>query len=288
MNSKKIFYGFVFLIMVMLTSCLQQQPITIGFSAGLTGNASEMGVNGRNGLMIAVAEINAAGGVNGRPVEVMIKDDQNNPEIALAVDQELYQDGVSFIIGHMTSNMARLTLPFVNQNNLLMLSPTMSSYELVDHDDHFISMVSSNDMEAAFIADNIIKNGGKKIAVIYESQNKSYTATIKDFLAANLAKNGASIIYEEAFQSGTNPAYLEIANRVSATNPDTLVILASSFDAAMFCQQFSKSGNQVPIYLPLWAMNNDLLLQGGNSVEGVYIPSLLDTESQNPAYLKFK
>ncbi|MDD3306709.1 MAG: ABC transporter substrate-binding protein [Acetobacterium sp.] len=146
MNAKRFFYGFVFLIMVMLTSCAQQ-PITIGFSAGLTGNASEMGVNGRNGLMIAVAEINAAGGVNGRPVELMIKDDQNNPEIALAVDQELYQDGVSFIIGHMTSNMARLTLPFVNQNNLLMLSPTMSSYELVDQDDHFISMVSSNDAD---------------------------------------------------------------------------------------------------------------------------------------------
>lgn len=56
----------------------------------------------------------------------------------------------------------------------------------------------------------------------------------------------------------------------------------------MFSQQFYKLETQLPIYLSLWAMNNDLILQGGDAVEGVFIPSLLDTESQNPAYLNFR
>ncbi|MDZ5723738.1 ABC transporter substrate-binding protein [Acetobacterium sp. K1/6] len=288
-NNKKHSWLIVFFIGALIfSSCSHQQPLIIGFSAGLTGSASEMGVNGRNGLMMAVEEINAGGGVNGRLVEVRIKDDQNNQETALAVDQELYDEGVSFIIGHMTSNMAKLSLPFVNENNLLMISPTMSSYELVDQDDHFISVVSSNDVEAKFLVENILENGGKQIAVIYESQNKAYTGTIKDLIAADLVKNGGRIIYEESFQSGSNPEYLEISNRVLNSNPDTILILGSSFDSAMFSQQFYKAGKQVPIYLSLWAMNNDLILQGGNSVEGVYIPSLLDTDSQNPAYLNFR
>jgi len=164
----------------------------------------------------------------------------------------------------------------------------MSSYELVDQDDHFISVVSSNDVEAAFITDSILKNGGKNIAVIYESKNKSYTGTIKDFIAADLAKNGGSIVFEESFQSGNNPAYLEITNRVLSAKPEAIVILGSSFDSAMFSQQFYKSGNQAPIYLALWAMNNDLILQGGDAVEGVHIPSLIDTESQQPEYLDFE
>jgi len=288
-NNKKHSWLIVFFIGALIfSSCSHQQPLIIGFSAGLTGSASEMGVNGRNGLMMAVEEINAGGGVNGRLVEVRIKDDQNNQETALAVDQELYDEGVSFIIGHMTSNMAKLSLPFVNENNLLMISPTMSSYELVDQDDHFISVVSSNDVEARFLVENILENGGKQIAVIYESQNKVYTGTIKDLIAADLVKNGGRIVYEESFQSGSSPEYLEISNRVLNSNPDTILILGSSFDSAMFSQQFYKAGKKVPIYLSLWAMNNDLILQGGNSVEGVYIPSLLDTDSQNPAYLNFR
>lgn len=290
MNTDRRISGLVIFVIwsLFMTACTQQQPLIIGFSAGLTGSASEMGVNGRNGLMMAVEEINAVGGVNGRHVEVRVKDDQNNPEIALAMDQELYQEGVSFIIGHMTSNMAKLSLPFINDNNLLMISPTMSSYELVNQDDHFISVVSSNDVEAKFIAANILQNGGKQIAVIYESQNKAYTGTIKDLIAADLAANGARISYEESFESAANPAYQEIAKRLLESQPDTILILASSFDSAMFSQQFYKLETQLPIYLSLWAMNNDLILQGGDAVEGVFIPSLLDTESQNPAYLNFR
>ncbi|AFA48335.1 ABC transporter substrate-binding protein [Acetobacterium woodii] len=290
MDVKKIIFFAILVVsaIIVITACFPKKTVTIGFSAGLTGSTSDMGVNGRNGLMMAVNEVNAAGGVNNRQVEVIIKDDQNNPETALAVDQELYEEGVSFIIGHMTSNMAELSLPFVNDNDLLMISPTMSSYELVNQDDHFISVVSSNDVEAAFIAKIILEKGGKNVAVIYESQNGSYTNTIKSFIGSDLAEKGGQIIYQEAFQGGNNPPYLEIANRVSSMQPDSIVILASSFDAAMFCQQFYKSGSQVPLYLSLWAMNNDLILQGGDAVEGVQIPSLIDTQSQKPEYVNFK
>ncbi len=290
MNIKRTFCTAILVVttVISLTACAPKKTVTIGFSAGLTGSTSDMGVNGRNGLMMAVNEVNAAGGVNNRQVEVIVKDDQNNPETALAVDQELYEEGVSFIIGHMTSNMAELSLPFVKDNNLLMISPTMSSHELVNQDDHFITVVSSNDVEAAFIAKIVLENGGKNIAVIYELQNGLYTNTIKAFVGSDLAEKGGQIIYQEAFQAGNNPSYLEISNRVLSTQPDSIVILASSFDAAMFCQQFYKLGSQVPLYLSLWAMNNDLILQGGDAVEGVQIPSLIDTESQKAEYLNFR
>lgn len=291
MNLKKTFLLFILPILMILnlTSCSQEKPITIGFSAGLTGSTSELGVSGRNGLLMAVEEINAVGGVNGHQVDVIIKDDQNDPQIALDVDQELYESGVSFIIGHMTSNMAELALPYINDKNILMISPTMSSYQLVNQDDHLITVVSANDYEAAFIAESMSRKGGeKKVAVIYESQNKAYTGTIKDFLASELSKNGGQIITEESFKSGDNPAYFEIAKRVMDTEPDSIVILASSFDSAMFCQQFYKSGNQIPIYLAAWSMNNDLIFQGGESVEGVNLTSLIDYDSQKPEYQTFR
>jgi branched-chain amino acid transport system substrate-binding protein len=278
-----------FLMMGCLTSCTAKKPIVIGFSAGLTGSASEMGVSGRNGLQLAVEAINESGGINGRPVEVSIKDDENNAQTALKVDQELYGEGVSFIIGHMTSGVAQLTLPFVNSNKLLMISPTMSAYSLTGQDDHFITVVSSNDVESQFMVESLLQNGNAgKVAVVYESRNLAYTGTIKDFLAKDLETAGGRIVYEEAFSSGDNPPYYDIVNRVLNAKPDGIVILASSFDAAMFCQQLYKAGSHTSVYLPLWAMNNDLLLQGGAAVEGIHIASLIDTESQSPEYQKFR
>lgn len=290
-NFKKVFFLFFLSVIAMLTltSCIQKKPITIGFCAGLTGSTSELGVNGRNGLLLAVEEINASGGINGQPVEVLVKDDQNDPKIALAVDQELLAAGVSFIIGHMTSNMAELSLPFVNEKDLLMISPTISTHDILNQDDHFISVVSSNNTQALLMAEAMVRDEkGKNIAVIYETRNQAYTGSIKDYLGAELAKDGGEIIFEETFQSGDNPVYLEISQRVLSANPDSIVILAASFDAAMFCQQFQKLGNQTPIYLPVWSMSNDLILQGGDSVEGVHIVSLLDLDSQQPDYLAFK
>lgn len=291
MNKKRTITGSILFIIIILTltSCTQQKPITIGFVASLTGSTSELGVNGRNGLMIAVDEINAAGGINGKSVEVIVKDDKNNPEIGLAVDQELYQEGVSFIIGHMTSNMAGMSIPFVNSKDMLMVNPTMSATTLFNQDDHLIGVVSPNSDQAAVIKASMVKNGGGiNVAVIYESQNLAYTSTVKDNIAKEIAPLGGRIIYEEAFLSSANPNYLDISQRILNTQPDSIVILASSFDAAMFCQQFYKQNNQVPVYLAAWSMNNDLLLQGGKAVEGVKITSLIDTDSLSPSYTAFR
>ncbi|HAZ06103.1 MAG TPA: hypothetical protein DCY58_07425 [Acetobacterium sp.] len=291
MKSKKLFFTLVLLIVIVLclSSCLVQKPLSIGFVASLTGSTSELGVNGRNGLLMAVEEMNAAGGVNGKAVEVVIKDDQNNPEVGLAVDQELQEAGISFIVGHMTSNMATLSVPFVNSQDMLMINPTMSATTLFGQDDHVIGVVSPNSDQAAIIKESMVKDSvGKRVAVIYESQNLAYTKTVKDGIAQDIAPVGGQIIYEEAFLASANPNYLEISQRVLSTQSDSIVILASSFDAAMFCQQFYKLNNQTPIYLAAWSMNNDLLLQGGAAVEGVTITSLIDLESQAPAYMAFR
>ncbi|MBI4857381.1 MAG: ABC transporter substrate-binding protein [Acetobacterium woodii] len=291
MKRKRAFLGLFFpiIITLALTACMSQKPLTIGFVASLTGSTSELGVNGRNGLMMAVEEVNAGGGINGKSVEVVVKDDKNDPETGLTVDQELYEAGVSFIIGHMTSNMAALSIPFVNSKDMLMINPTMSATTLFNQDDHLVGVISPNSDQAVVIKESMVKNGGgKNVAVIYESQNLAYTGTVKDGVAQEIAPLGGQIIYEEAFLSEANPNYLEISQHVLNSKPDSIVILASSFDAAMFCQQFYKLNNQTHIYLAAWSMNNDLLLQGGGSVEGVTITSLIASDSQMPTYIAFR
>lgn len=277
-----------FLFFGLLFGC-SQDTLTIGFSASLTGTTSELGISGRNGLNLAIETINAKGGVNGRTVNVIVKDDENDPALALSNDRDLYALDVNFIIGHMTSNMAEQTLAFINEKDMLMISPSMSSNKLSGLDDHFLRVVSSNEIEADFMAKMINQCFTcNKVAILYESKNEAYTVSFKNYLTDLLKENGSQVVEEISFESGNNPNYFENAQKIMASDADSIVILASSFDTALFCQQFYKLSNDKPLFLPTWVMDKALIQQGGPAVEGINIVSYFDPASERQSYLDFK
>ncbi|MFP3912631.1 MAG: ABC transporter substrate-binding protein [Desulfobacteraceae bacterium] len=71
----------------------EKEPIRLGFSGCLTGRLSDLGTSGRNGVILAVEQVNAAGGINGRPVELIVRDDRQDTAEALRVDRELMAGG---------------------------------------------------------------------------------------------------------------------------------------------------------------------------------------------------
>ncbi|SFH70544.1 amino acid/amide ABC transporter substrate-binding protein, HAAT family [Tindallia magadiensis] len=292
MKTKPLMMGLLLLIMLIgffsFSLGREEEPLFIGFSAGLTGAASELGVSGRNGLMIAVQKINEAGGINGREVKVVVKDDENDPQKALEADEALYQQGVKFIIGHMTSNMAEKTLPFINEKEILMVTPTMSSDELSGKDDYLIRVVSSNRDEAIFMAEIYHQKPEiRRVMVLYDQSNHAYTSVIRDFFAEFFETEGEKQVMSLAFSSEKGIDYLETIEKVVDSQPDALIILSSAFDAAIFCQQIERMNVEMPILLSAWSMTTDLISHGGIAVEGVRIVSLMNQESEKKEYQDF-
>lgn len=72
----------------LLTGCRAKKPILIGFAGELTGKRGELGVEARDGAQLAVEEINANGGIHGRHITLLVRDDQGDPERARQVDAE--------------------------------------------------------------------------------------------------------------------------------------------------------------------------------------------------------
>lgn len=93
---------------------------TNGFT--LTGRDSTWGISSRNAVSIALEQVNNGGGINGRPVQLIVKNDKANPETALQVDKELLDEGVVAILGHYLSSPSMKTVPFMNERKTLMLS----------------------------------------------------------------------------------------------------------------------------------------------------------------------
>jgi len=288
------FYGFAIWVLAILLSAAigcekKEDPIKVGFVGGLTGRLSDLGTAGRNGVILAVEEINSSGGINGRPVKLIIKDDKQNPEVTLRVDRELVDEGVVAIIGHMTSTMSMVVLPFLNKQKVLMISPTTSTNELMGIDDYFIRMMPPNKSETDHLARHAFKVMGlNKIAAIYDLSNRTYTKEYFNNFKEEFEGLGGIINHVETFSSGKDMDFVMATDSLLKPDPDGVLIATGAPDVAMISQRIRMTGSKVPIFSCGWAMTADLIHDGGPAVEGVVFSQLFDRESRHKTYLEFR
>lgn len=130
-------------------SCQKTEPVKIGFVATLTGRDAELGTDCRDGALLAVEDANLEGGVEGRPVELLIRDDKQDWSKAVEADQELARLGCQVIVGHMTSSMCEAAMPWLSTSGIAMISPTATSEEFSGRKDHFYRTYTSTESLAS-------------------------------------------------------------------------------------------------------------------------------------------
>jgi branched-chain amino acid transport system substrate-binding protein len=263
-------------------------PIKVGFIAGLSGKTSELGVSERAGALHAVEEINEAGGLKGRLLELIIKDDHNDPETALKGDRELIREGVVAIIGHATSTMSSAAVHLINQEKILMIAPTASTTKLSGIDDYFIRITPVSDAEMSALAKVAInKLGLKSVAVIYDLSNKGLTETNLENFQTSYELLQGKVSAKIPFISGKTNEFSKLIQKTLGSNSDGIFLLAGSIDAALICQQVRKLNSDIPIITIGWATTSDLIQHGGKAVEDLKFVQVIDINSQNPKFQKF-
>jgi branched-chain amino acid transport system substrate-binding protein len=279
----------VLLLIMILCGCDKQEPLKIGFSGCLTGRLSDLGTAGRNGALLAVEQANKAGGIQGRPVELIIKDDKHDPETAVAADRELIDQGVVAIIGHMTSSMAIAALPLINREKMIMVGPTVSSNEVSGIDDYFFRVIGSNTARVNLMADHIAtRTDVKTVACLLDLGNRSFSNAWFTSFKATFEKYQRCRVVPVTFTSNGDVAYGDLVDEILESNPQGLLLVASALHTAMVCHQLRKKGSKIPVFSSGWAQTRDLLLQGGRAVEGMVFFHYFDQDSQKNNYLVFK
>lgn len=283
----RIFAVQLLLLALLPVSCDRPQPIKVGFVAGLSGRVADLGVAGRNGVLLAVEEINAAGGINGRPVELLVRDDEQKPETAKRVMAELLEQKVEVIIGPMTSSMAMVVVPLANAARVPLVSPTVTTTDLSGQDDYFLRVISSTAEYAAKNAQYQYRIGRRRVAAVYDLGNRAYTQSWINHFQSHFERLGGKVVAMETFTSGSTPSFQELSRRLLASKPDSVQIAANAVDAALIAQQLRKLDAKVQLGFVEWAATERLIELGGAAVEGALVDQYLDRNSNSPAYRKF-
>lgn len=255
---------FILFFAILIVSCGRNRDIKIGFVSDLSGRNSGLGISARNGVKMAIDEINHRGGINGDEVILISKDHKSNVTICQEVVEELLSDEVDVIIGPLMSSMAQTVINTTKGKDVLIISPTVSSDILSGLDDNFFRVIAPASAQGTVLA-KIMEN--KKIAIIQDSRNTLYSQSVSDQIEKTLPDfNFEKINFKDKSD------FPEVLNQLKHYKPESIVFICSGIDAASIIQQYNKNIGPLPkLYGSSWVKQSDILSYGGKTVEGMIV-----------------
>jgi branched-chain amino acid transport system substrate-binding protein len=276
-------------LFLLISGCSKHKPVKIGFVGGITGRVADLGIAGRDAVILAVEEKNRQGGINGRPIKLIVKDDKNQADIAVKVDKELIAESVDAIIGHMTSSMAIAAVETINQSKTFMLSPTVSTNELSGKDDYFFRVYPQSKQTAHHLATHVYDEMKlENVFVVYDITNRAHTENAYQMFSHTFKSLGGNISGTKTFTSGPETNFTELTTDIIAAKPQCLYILANAMDTAMICLQLTKANANIRIVTSDWSATEDVLHFGGKAVEGLFFMYTIDKTSTKQRFVNFQ
>jgi branched-chain amino acid transport system substrate-binding protein len=286
---KKTFYTILAIAFLLLPAAVawSADPIYVAVSAPLTGNYAEYGQNWQKAMNLAVGWLNAAGGINGRPLELVYNDTKSDPKESAAVAQK-YTSDPKFVaqIGDFTSTACMAAQPIYDKAGMVQMSPTASHPKFSPGSIWSFGIIGTQAGEGPFMADYAVKKlGKKKIAVLYI--NNDWGIATKDYFVKPAKDMGADILAIESFFE-TDKDFTGVLTKLRGYKPEILYIPSMYNEMALIAKQREKLGwTDVLLSGPGSLYSPKLLEIGGTSVNGLYTSAVFFPKDQLPNVQKF-
>ncbi|MGL1900542.1 MAG: ABC transporter substrate-binding protein [Fibrobacterales bacterium] len=251
------------LILISIVQCAKP-PIEIGFMSNLSGRKSQLGINARAGLSLAIEQINKEGGINGHPIVLVIKDHAGDKQRAEQQVKELVQNNIPLIIGPFLSTMVPAILKNTEKASTIVFSPTVSSDKYSGIDDHFFRVNTSAIYQSKWISKDILRKKLKSIVIVVDSTNPEYVSSIIKGATETLTPHNVTINIVGIHSKDSLRLY---ANQAQHFQPDGIIFASSGIDAAGVAQQLFKTNYKAQLYGTMWTKISKVELYGGKSVE---------------------
>ena len=229
-------------------------PITIGFSMALTGS---LAVNGKSGLLasqIWAEDVNAKGGLLGRPVKLIFYDDQTNPSLVPGIYTKLMDvDKVDLVVSGYGTNIAAPAMPVVIQHNATFISLfALDINEEFKYPKYFSMLPVGPDPRPAITAGffDIVKANKEKLGlktIALATGDGEATRNGSDGARVNIKKAGLDIVYDKTYPLTTTD-FSPIIRAIQSTNPDVVVISSYPNDSVGVIRSVNELGLKTKVF----------------------------------------
>lgn len=278
----KVLVGIFLVIVVILIGQLacqgtgprsgRQDKYIIGVSAPLTGDGANYGRSTKEGIDLAVEELNAAKYLD-KPIEVVYEDDKINPTDGVnAVNKLINSDKVPVILGPFGSSVTLAVAPIANKAKVVLVGASATADGIADAGDYVFRITPPNSRQGADVANFCsTKLNAKKAAVIY--QNNDYGTTLKAAFEKQFSENGGIVVSSEGVDLGIKDLKTQIL-KIKGGNPDVVFFPLHVAEAGLLLRQSKELGLNAKFISCDGAMVQDLLDIAGNAAEGSFYTTL--------------
>ena len=267
---------------------MAEDTIKIGIIGPLTGPYAQYGLGVQYGAQIAADQINAAGGVGGIQLQILAEDDQGDGELGVNAYSKLLDDGVTVILGTVTSGSCLAVSDVAFDERVFMLTPSGSADAITDGKDMMFRVCFKDSAQGSASAQYIVDKAlATKVGIIYNNA-QDYSVGIYQSFTEKAAALGLEVVATAAFSDDTNADFsVQIAQMKDAGAE--LVFLPIYYTPASMILAQSKAVDYAPVFFGVDGMDGILGLEGFDTslAEGVMLLTPFSADAQDEKTVTF-
>lgn len=261
------------------------EPVLLGVSGPLTGPNAQYGAQWKKGFDLALDEINAGGGIDGRPVAYRFEDSQSDPRQAVAIAQKFTNDPrIVAEVGDFSSTASMAASPIYQRAGLVQYGFTNSHPNFTRGGDYMWSPALTSTAETPRLAQYAAKLGLARVALLYLDNDwgRASQATFRE-VAPSL---GLAVAAVEGYPAGEQD-FRSTLVRVRDAHPDGIALISYYDDGAQIVRQLRDVGLKEPVVAIGSVYSPKFIELAGKSAEGVYTESTFFPGDESPSVKRF-
>jgi branched-chain amino acid transport system substrate-binding protein len=261
--------------------------IVVGEFSSLTGTTATFGQSTHNGIMMAFAEVNAAGGVLGKQLKLITEDDQSKPEeAATAATKLINQNRVVALLGEVASSRSLAVAPIAQAAKVPMISPSSTNPRVTEVGDYIFRVCFIDPFQGSVMAKfaaNTLKV--KKVAILYDVKN-DYSVGLRQFFTNTFQGLGGQVVGEQSYSEGDSDFRAQLT-QLKSLKPEAIYVPGYYTEAGTVARQARELGITAPLMGGDGWDSQRLFEIGGQAIEGSYISNHYSADDPNPVIQKF-
>lgn len=283
----RAFVSLVLFAAILAAGASAADTIKIGEYASMTGKEAAYGQDSHKGTLLAVEEVNAAGGVLGRKLELITEDDQSKQgESATVVKKLISREKVVAILGEVASIRSLEAAPVVQAAKIPMITPSSVNARVTETGNYIFRVCFVDSFQGAVLAKFVKDSLKVKRVAILTSVSNAYSVGMTRIFKERFVAGGGTIAAEQRYNEGDKDFRAQLT-AIKAANVEAIFASGYYTEGALICVQARGLGMNVPIFGGDGWDAPTLIEIGGKAMEGTYFSTHYSPDNPTPAVARF-
>lgn len=268
---KSVFISLLLVACFLLFGCQQDsKQVVVGFFGALTGPEATFGISSRNGIMLAIEEINKSGGLLGKTVELKFYDTLGtNEEARNSIEKLISLDHVVAVLGEVASSRSLAGAPIAQKYQIPMISPSSTTPSLTQKGNYIFRVCFIDPFQGEVMAKFAYKSLKLKKAAILRDTQSEYSMGLADYFIKTFQGLGGTIVADEEYVAG-DVVFESQLSKIKEKNPEFIFVPGYYAEAALVARQAREMGIKVPLMGGDGWDSESLVEIAGNAINGSY------------------